>query len=67
MGAALIGLAACSQDPVAKRDRHVQRAAGYLEKGKLDEAIVELRNALKVDDRFAEIHARLGTAYRRKG
>ena len=50
MAIMVFGLAACSRDPVAERDRHLQRAAGFMEKGKLDEAVVELRNALKVDE-----------------
>ncbi len=64
---ALVGMVSCSQDPETKKQKHLARGEKYLAEQKLDEAILEFRNALQVDPKFVEAHAQIGRAYQRKG
>src|SRR5580704_12321084 len=60
---ALAVLAGCSTDPNAKKVKYLNSGDRYLKKGKLQEAIIEFRNALEIDPRFAAAHYQLARAY----
>src|SRR5215467_5384814 len=53
--------------PEVKRDRYVKRAREYMSQSKVNEAIIEFKNALKSDPRYADGHHELGVALLRKG
>ena len=53
--------------PEVKRDRHVKRAKEYMSQSHVNEAIIELKNALKADPASADAHHELGVALLRKG
>jgi tetratricopeptide (TPR) repeat protein len=60
---ALVPLAAllclsCSTNS-EKRDDHLAEAEGYLEEGKTNEAVFELRHALRFDPQNADVHYRI--------
>ena len=67
----VIGLAAfyfeIGVSAAVKRDRALSSAKSYLEKGKVDEAIIELKNALKADPASPEAHHELGLVLMKKG
>lgn len=54
--------AACS-DPEAAKMRHLQKADEHMANEEYSEAILEYRNALKVDARFGEARYKLAEAY----
>ena len=62
---ALALLAGCSRDPNVRKQKYLQSGEKYLSKGKLNEAIIEFRNALEIDPRFAAAHYQLAHAYLR--
>ena len=47
-----ISFAGCSRD----KQKYLDSAQRYVENGKVDQAIVEFRNALSVDPNYAEAH-----------
>src|SRR5215813_12267524 len=53
--------------PEVKRDRYVKKARDYMSQSHVNEAIIELKNALKSDPASAETHHELGAALLRKG
>ena len=57
-----LGLAACSNPEKAKAD-YLQRGEQYLKDKRFQEAALEFRNALQLDDRVAEAHYGLAQAY----
>jgi len=59
----LVLLSACSRDPNARKAKYLHSGEKYLSKGKLNEAIIEFRNALEIDPRFAAAHYDLARAY----
>jgi tetratricopeptide (TPR) repeat protein len=68
-GAALLASLAgsgCASDE-EKRTEHLSRADAYLAAGKDREALLELRNALKLDPQNAEINYRIGETAERLG
>ena len=56
---ALQGLGGCSSRE-QRREAHVSRAEEYLTEGKSSEALIELRNALKLDPQNGELNYRIG-------
>ena len=61
--ASLLPVAACSKDPeVAKRD-HLARGDKYAAENKLNEAVIEYKNAKNLDERFGEAYYKLGETY----
>src|SRR5919108_4246476 len=60
-------VAACTGDPVTRKQQHYAKGTGYLADGKYNEAVLEFRSALQIDPAFADAHHRLGLAYWRKG
>src|SRR5438132_3334357 len=64
MGAvALLVGAACGQSPEAKKQKALSRGEQYLKDGKVDEAIIEFRTSLQVDENFVPAVQGLGRAY----
>ena len=59
-------LLACAQDPVAKKQSHLERGRKYQAEGRPNEAIIEYRNALQIDPDFVPALRALGAAYRDK-
>ncbi len=57
----------CTQDPVVKKQQHVERGSRFLEEGKYNEAVIELKNALQLDPTFVPALHALGRAYYAKG
>ena len=55
--------AACSQSPEVKKQKAFERGEKYLKDDKLNEAIIEFRNALQIDPDFAPALHALGRAY----
>ena len=69
---ALLGLIAvmavsCGRDPEKAKRRYLENGNRYAQQGKLKEAIIMYRNALKRDPRFGEAYLRLGDAEMRRG
>ena len=54
---------ACSRDPNVIKQKHFRRGEEYSQKGKLREAEIEYRNALKVDSNYADARHQLGLLY----
>ncbi len=49
----LLGSAACSQDPGVRKQKALERSEQYLKDNRVNEAIIELRNALQIDPELA--------------
>jgi tetratricopeptide (TPR) repeat protein len=62
-----LSAAACLESPEEARVRHLQRGNDYAADKKLDEAIIEYRNAIQSDPQFGEARYRLGLAYLEAG
>src|SRR5215470_878290 len=56
----------CGQDPATRKQRYLERGVAYLEQGRANEAIIELKNALQLDAAFAPALHALGRAYAAK-
>lgn len=56
------GLTSCS-NPEKTKKAHVDRGEAYLKEEKYQEASLEFRNAIQIDDRYAPGHWGLGRAY----
>src|SRR5262245_10580745 len=63
---ALLVLVGCGQDPATRKQRYLDRGVAYLESGRVNEAIIELKNAIQVDPAFAPALHTLGRAYATK-
>ncbi len=62
----VILLAACQENPGVQKERYFRSGQRYLAEHKYDEAIIEFRNAVQIDPRFADAHVALGQAYQGK-
>src|SRR2546425_12298826 len=60
--AALLSLSACTSPEKAKAE-HVSRGEAFLKAEKFQEASIEFRNAIQIDDKFAAAHWGLARAY----
>lgn len=60
--AAVISLAGCSNPEKAKAD-HVNKGEAYLKDSKFQEASLEFRNAIQIDDKLAAAHWGLARAF----
>ncbi len=63
IGLVLVAGGACGQSPLAKKQKAVARGEQYLKDGKINEAIIEFRTALQVDQDFLPAVHALGRAY----
>src|SRR5688572_24139745 len=57
----------CSSDPSVRKQRYLESANRYVEQGKLREAVIDYRNALQLDARFAEAQLKIAHTYARLG
>ena len=58
------GLASgCSSDPEERKISHYEKGMEYVNAGELHSAIIEFRNAVQIDPRFADARYQLGLAY----
>src|SRR5204862_547774 len=62
--AVLIG--GCTQNPAVAKQRHLDKAKGYYAKQQYNEAIIEVKNALQIDPKFAPALHLIGRAYAAK-
>lgn len=60
-------LLACSGDPAERRATHMKRGDGYFEKEKFKKAIIEYKNAIQAEPKFARGHYQLALAYLKTG
>jgi type IV pilus assembly protein PilF len=66
-----LALLACSNDPAKEpnerrpTDLYVLKGVQYLENGRLDVAVEDLKHAIELDEGNAEAHNALGVAYER--
>ena len=60
--AAVVFLAGCTNPEQAKAD-HVARGEAYLKESKFQEAALEFRNAIQIDEKYAAAHWGLAQAY----
>jgi tetratricopeptide (TPR) repeat protein len=67
LAAVLLFAASCGRDPEKAKRRYLENGNRYAQLGKLKEAIIMYRNALKRDPRFGEAYLRLGDAEMRRG
>src|SRR5215467_11106216 len=65
-GLLLLGGIGCAPSPEAKKLKAVERGEQYLKKGKLNEAVIEFRTALQIDQNFVPAAQGLGRAYAAK-
>lgn len=63
----LVGGIACSKDDEQAKQRYFDNANALVEQDKHADAIVEYRNALRIDPRFGEARLKLGDAYAHVG
>src|ERR1700744_520688 len=59
----LVFLSACTTDPNVKKIQYVKSGKKYFDKGKYQEALVEFRNAIEIDPKFAAAHYQLARTY----
>ena len=62
IGVLLLSVAACS-NPEAKKDKHYQKAMEYIKQKDNGAAVIELRNAIQIDPKFADARYQLGLLY----
>jgi len=56
-------LVGCNRDPNVRKQKFLESANRYRDKGKLREAAIQYSNAIQIDPRFAEAHFQLGETY----
>ena len=66
VGIALAASMACGQRPEAKKQKALVRGEQSLKDGKLNEAIIDFRTTLQVDQNFVPAVQGLGRAYAAK-
>ena len=59
----LLVVFSCGKSPEEKRDKHMKSGDGYFEKQEYKKAIIEYRNAIQADPKFARGHYQLAKAY----
>ncbi len=63
----LAACTACSGDPNVTKQKYLESGNRYFEQKKFREAIVEYRNAIKIDPRFGEARLKLAASYLQTG
>src|SRR5438552_1634348 len=56
----------CTKDPAIAKQRHLEKAQAYYAKHQYNEAIIEVKNALQIDPKFAPAVHLIGRAYAAK-
>src|SRR5688572_11544626 len=64
---ALLVLGACSGDPEARKQRFLESGDRYFAADKYREAVVEYKNAIQIDARFAPARKGLAATYEKLG
>lgn len=64
---AVLGLVGCNRDPQVAKKKYYEAGAKYLDQGKLKEASLMFRNALKKDARYGDAYWKLGETELRRG
>src|SRR5688500_9345198 len=67
LGGGVFGYYRFGGSPEVKRERYLKKGEEYLKQAKLNEALIEFRNAVKADPRSAEARLRLAQALTRRG
>ena len=62
-----IVIAGCNRSPAERKARHIQRGDQYYSQQRYREAILEYRNALRIDNANTHAIQRLGLAYYQLG
>ena len=62
-----IALAGCSSDPDRRKLKYLDSGEAYFNAGRYREAVIQFRNAVSLDPRFAAAHSRLAEGYLRLG
>jgi tetratricopeptide (TPR) repeat protein len=57
----------CKSNPEQSKQRYLESGQHYFEDGKYEEATIQFRKALQLDQRFAEAYFRLGISYIKLG
>src|SRR5947208_16519062 len=60
---AAIFVLACTRDPNKLRAKHLDQGEKYFKAGKVQEAVLEFRNAVQADPKSADAHYLLGRGY----
>ncbi|MHB8652822.1 MAG: tetratricopeptide repeat protein [Terriglobia bacterium] len=63
----IVILTNCSRDPNVRKLKYYNSATQYFEKGKYNEASIELRNAIRIDPRYADAHFLISQTYLKMG
>jgi tetratricopeptide (TPR) repeat protein len=56
-------LLGCSRDPNVRKAEYVAKGKTYYAAARYEEAVIEFKNAIQIDSRYAEAHYQLGRAY----
>lgn len=64
---AVLGLVGCNRNPEVAKKKYYEAGVKYLDQGKLKEASLMFRNALKKDARYGDAYWRLGETELRRG
>ncbi|HEY3439184.1 MAG TPA: tetratricopeptide repeat protein [Paludibaculum sp.] len=67
MTAVMLLLAGCGRDTETVKKRYLANGEKYLAQGKVKEATIMFRNAIKRDPKFGDAYARLGDAEAKRG
>jgi len=57
----------CSRDPNVRKQKYLDSGEKYAAEGKYREAVIQFRNAILIDSRFAQAHYDLSQAYLKAG
>ena len=60
-------LTGCSRDPNVRKQKYLDSGEKYSAEGKYREAVIQFRNAILIDSRFAQAHYDLSQAYLKLG
>ncbi|HEY2923205.1 MAG TPA: tetratricopeptide repeat protein, partial [Candidatus Binatia bacterium] len=67
LGGGVVAYTQFGGSPEVKRDRALKKAKAYLSEAKVNEALIEYRNALRADPNSAETHYEFGMALLKQG
>jgi Tfp pilus assembly protein PilF len=59
----LLSYLSCTREPAEKRAKHMKRGDAYFENQEFKKAIIEYKNAIQAEPRFAQGHYQLALAY----
>ncbi|MBM3804969.1 MAG: tetratricopeptide repeat protein [Acidimicrobiia bacterium] len=61
------GTPACSKDPAKAKKEYFESGVKYFNENKFREAVIQFKNAIAIDGRYAEAHYQLGICYSKLG